>query len=150
MIEHDVLIRWRKNGGTSIIIHTCLFVAAYGFGIQYQNSGDTLLLIVCFGFIIIFILSLVISFFTWNGFIYLNEERFWIRKKTKIIEWRIDNIRSCRIMRKPFWTTRFVFEIISSDNPKPLISETYTKVERILMQITKNKPNRDIFEKAFK
>ncbi|HOJ45353.1 MAG TPA: hypothetical protein PK340_04940 [Bacilli bacterium] len=149
MIESEELIKWR-NISLPAALHTGLFLVTFLFGVQYQNNGDILLLIVCFAFIIISIVSLVISFFTWNRFIYLNVEKFWKRKKNKMIEWKIENINSCRVIRWPCWTSIFSVEITSSDNPKKLIFEYNAKVERILMQITKNKPNRDIFEKAFK
>lgn len=150
MIETNALVGWHKNAGSSIIIHTGLFITAITFGFLYLERGDELLLMIFFGFIIVTIISFLISLFTWNRSVFLSKEKFWIKRNIEIIEWKIDNITSCRVLRKPFWTKRFVVKIISLDNPKPLFFEMNVKVERILLQITENKPNKDIFIKAFK
>jgi hypothetical protein len=150
MIETKALKRWRKNTGLSIIIHTGLFITAITFGVLYLDREDELFLMIFFGLIIFTIMSLLISLFTWNRFIYLDKEKFWKIKKNKIIEWKIDKITSCRVVRKPFWTKIFLVEMISSDNPKPLLFETNGKIEKSILKITNDKANKDIFEKAFK
>jgi len=101
--------------------------------------------------LVIIVLSFILSLYTWNSAIYIDQSKFWTKKKGKKCEWRFEQITHCRLL--PRWYGRpraYKIEITSGANPKKLIFEYGAFREKTNLNMVKGTQAEKIFSDAFK
>lgn len=145
------IIKWHKFIGSAILAHLLIFMLNTLFLVIYFKEKNIIFLIITVIAFLLTILSYVCSLFTWNSIFYLDNEKFWIEKQGKIIEWKIDKITSCKISKCWYGRPRFYrIEIISSDNVEKLLFEYSADRERKILLMVRNTNAEKLFVDAFK
>ena len=145
-------MKWRKNYSLAIFLYATIFVACFTFCMLYIEKRKIILLLILFFLLTLLISLFVTSFKTWNEYLYMDEEKIWIKRTDKLTIWRFDEVTKCRIIRRPCWSSRAYYgiRIVTCSNPKPLVFEWNDKVENKLLEITKGKDVWKILHEAFK
>ena len=142
-------MKWYKNIGIALFIHLGAIILDVCF-LLYGNFHIAYL-IPFLVTIVVIILSFILSLYTWNSPIYIDQNRFWTKNKGKISEWRFEQITHCRL--SPRWYGRprdYQIEITSSANPKKLIFEYGAFRERAILKMVKGTQAEKVFSDAFK
>jgi hypothetical protein len=151
-LETRILKKWRKNLGLSIFIFIVASIICALFISLYMENHNVLYLAIFLSLIVLFTIIYATSLNTWNEYLYMDDWKIWANRKGRIIEWRFEEMSSCKIIAWPFWSKRFYYgcEVICKSQPTKLVFESNIRVEKLLLEITKGKDSWNLFHKAFK
>lgn len=149
-MENRVLMKWRKNWLMATILFTFIPVFCLCFISAYINIRKDSSFLIMISVLVFLLIILLVTSLKWNEFLYMDKDKIWANRKGKLVEWRYDEVITCRIIAKPSRTNNYCVEISTKSNSKKLVFACNNKIENLLLDINKGKEVWKIFHKAFK